>query len=51
VYHFAREHVERQDVAFQYISTQHMDADVLTKAVPAEKAASVVMGWVSAMLL
>jgi len=40
VYHFAREHVERQDVAFQYISTQHTDADVLTRAVPTEKAAS-----------
>ncbi len=37
IYHFARERVARQDVKFEYIDTEHMIADALTKAVPKTK--------------
>lgn len=37
IYHFVREHVESQDVLFEYVSTQDMVADVLTKPVPKAK--------------
>jgi hypothetical protein len=36
-YHFARERVERKDVKFDYIRTEHMLADALTKPVSKSK--------------
>lgn len=37
IYHFARERVAKKDVAFEYIRTDYMAADSLTKALPASK--------------
>jgi transposase InsO family protein len=37
IYHFARERVGRGDVEFEYVSTNHMLADMLTKIVPKHK--------------
>ena len=37
IYHFVRERVESQHVSFEYVSTQNMIADVLTKPVPKAK--------------
>ena len=37
IYHFVREHVESQEVLFEYVSTHDMVADVLTKPVPKAK--------------
>ena len=39
VYNFARERVARREVSFEYIRTEHMLADALTKAVPKAKLA------------
>ena len=36
-YHFARERVTRKEIEFQYIKTDEMLADMLTKAVPSGK--------------
>lgn len=36
-YHFARERVSRNEIAFSYVSTNDMVADALTKAVPLDK--------------
>ena len=36
-YHFARERVQRKEVAFSWLATANMVADCLTKAVPAAK--------------
>ncbi len=37
VYHFAREKVARKEVVFEYVRTEHMLADMLTKPVPRSK--------------
>jgi ribonuclease HI len=37
IYHFARERVARKDVTFEYVKTEHMIADILTKATPETK--------------
>ena len=37
IYHFARERVARKDVTFRYVKTEHMVADILTKAMHAMK--------------
>ena len=37
IYHFARERIARKEVAIEYVRTDHMLADVLTKALPKVK--------------
>jgi hypothetical protein len=37
IYHFTRERVARKEVAFEYINTAEMIADILTKAMPVSK--------------
>jgi len=35
-FHFIQEHIERNEIKLQYISTHQMVADILTKALPCE---------------
>ena len=35
-FHFIQEHIERNEIKLQYISTHQMVADILTKALPRE---------------
>ena len=37
IYHFARERIARKEVEITYVRTEHMLADVLTKALPKVK--------------